>query len=103
MHHPYKDKEAISEGKTKRANTVKFDGAKQEVNTMKSHDEPIPKKKKGKNHKKKPKSDQANADPSEDDFICGIDRLNLVKPEHDSENYSERLLAQRREAHMEDK
>ena len=33
---------------------------------------------------KKPKSDQENADQSEDYCIYGIDRLNLVKPAYDS-------------------
>ena len=42
---------------------------------MKSYDEPIPKKKKGENQKKKPKSDQANAYPSEDGHIYGIGRV----------------------------
>ena len=29
------------------------------------------------------KSDQANADPSDDELIYGIDRLNLGEPAHD--------------------
>ena len=37
----------------------------------------------------KPKSDQANADPSEDERNYGIDRLELGEPAHDSENKSE--------------
>ena len=43
----YKDKLACSGGK-KRAKTVKFEDATQEVNIMKSHDEPTPKKRKKK-------------------------------------------------------
>ena len=69
--------------------TPKFDVVMQEVNTMKSHDETIPKKKKGKNQKKKPKSDQANENQSEDERNYGIDLLNLGEPAHDSENNSE--------------
>ena len=52
---------------------------------------------------KNPKSDQANADPSEGERIYGIDGLNLGEPVHDSEIDSEWLLAQRRESQMEDK
>ena len=70
---------------------------------MKSYDEPIPKKKKGENQKKKPKSDQAYSDPSEYERIYGIDHLNLVKPVHDLENDSKWLLTQYREGHMVDK
>ena len=51
--HPYKDKQACSGG-NKRAKTVKFKDTIQEVNTMKSHDEPIPKKKKKKRRRKNP-------------------------------------------------
>ena len=77
----YMDKQARS-GANKCARNVKFDDTKQEVNTMKSYDGPIKKKKKGK-IKRKPKSDQANEYPSEDDQIYGIERLNLGKPAHD--------------------
>ena len=76
---------------------------------MVSHDKPTPRKKKGKNQKKKLKSDQSLADPSEDGCTYGIDRLNLGKPANDSEsdpkseNKSEWLLAHRREGHMENK
>ena len=47
MQHTYKDKQTRSNG-NKRAKTVNFEDATQEVNTMKSHDEPIPKNKKKK-------------------------------------------------------
>ena len=53
---------------------------------MKLHDEPIPIKKKGKRQNKKPKSDQADADPSEDGHNYGIDRLNLGEPAQESDN-----------------
>ena len=56
----------------------------QEVNTMVSHDAPIPRKKKQGNQKRKSKSDQANEDPSDDGRTYGIDLLNLGK----LENYS---------------
>ena len=56
---------------------------------MKSHDEPIPKHNKGKRQNKKPSSDQANADPSEDGRNYGIEPLNLGEPVQDSENDSE--------------
>ena len=39
----------------KRTNTVKFNGTTQEVNTMKSHDEPTAKKNKGKTRRKNPR------------------------------------------------
>ena len=45
---------------------------------------PSQKKKNGKKQKKNPKSDRANADPSEDEHIYGIDSLNLGKSAHDS-------------------
>ena len=85
---PFKDKSARSGG-NERANTIKFNDVTQQVNTMKSHNEPIPKQKKGEKQKKKPKSDQANADTSEDGHMYGIDRLNMGKPENESENESE--------------
>ena len=44
---------------------------------MKSHNEPTPRKKKVKSHNKKPKSDQANAYPSEDGHDYGLERLNM--------------------------
>ena len=88
MHNPYKEKEARSRGNNKRTKTVKFDGATKGMNTMKSHDGSIPKNRKGKNQKKKPNSDQANLDPSEDERIYGIDRLKLGEPAHDLENDS---------------
>ena len=85
MYHTYKDKQSRS-GNKKRTKTVTFEDATQEVNTMKSHDEPIPKKNKVQNQKKKSNSYQANSDPSEDGRIYVIDRLNLNKPAHDLEN-----------------
>ena len=69
---------------------------------MKSYDEPIPKKKKGENQKKKPKSDQAYSDPSEYERIYGIDHLNLGEPAHNLENEYELILVQRREVQMVD-
>ena len=68
---PFKYKEACSGG-NKCANIAKINKATQEVNRMKYHDEPIPKKKKVRNQKKNPKSDQANAEQSEDGRIYGI-------------------------------
>ena len=64
---------------------------------MKSHDEPIPRKKKGRGHNKKLNSDQAYADTSEDGRNCGLERLNLGEPAQDSENESECLLAKSKE------
>ena len=63
---------------------------------MVSHDEPIPRLKKGKYQTEKPKNDQDNSAPLEDGRTYGIDCLNLVKPAHDSKNDSEKLLAQPR-------
>ena len=37
-----------------------------------------------KNQRGKHKSDQSNADPSEDEHIYRIDRLNFDEPAHDS-------------------
>ena len=62
-----------------------------------------PKKEEGKNQGEKPKSDQANADPSEDERIYGIDRMNLGEPAHDLEIDSKLILAQLMEVHMTDK
>ena len=45
---------------------------------MKFYDDPIPKKRKRKRDNKKPKSDQANTDPSEDERNYGLERLNLI-------------------------
>ena len=56
---------------------------------MKSQDEPIPRKKKGKRNNKKPKNEQANADPSGDRHNYELERLNLGEPSHDLENDSE--------------
>ena len=53
---------------------------------MKYRNEPIPRKKKGKRHNKKSKSDQFNVDPSDDGINYGLDRMNLGKTEQDSEN-----------------
>ena len=55
---------------------------------MESNDEPIPKNKNEKKQKKKPNSDQANADTSKDGHIYGIGHPNMGKPTHDSENNS---------------
>ena len=63
--HTYKDKQARSGG-NKRGKTFKFEGASEEGGVMKSHYDPILQKKTIKRENKKPKSDQANADPSED-------------------------------------
>ena len=49
----YKDKQARYGG-NKRGKTVKFESTVEEVNIMKSHDEPIPRKKKGRSHNKNP-------------------------------------------------
>ena len=46
---PHKDKEARSRGKNKRGKFIEFDGEMQEVNSMASHSDPIPSKKKVKN------------------------------------------------------
>ena len=54
MQHIYKDKQYLS-GSKKRAKTIKSKDVMQEVNTIKSHDEPIPKNQKGKNQKKNPR------------------------------------------------
>ena len=62
---PFKYKQARS-SRTKRGRTVNIESASGEANIMKNHDEPIPRNKKGKGKNKKTKSDQANADPSED-------------------------------------
>ena len=48
MQNPHKEKEAHPRGNNSRDKTVKFNGATQEVNTMKSHYESIPNNKKGK-------------------------------------------------------
>ena len=56
---------------------------------MESHDEPIPRNEKGKRQNNKSKSDQANADPSEDGRNYVLGRLNLVEPAQDSESDSE--------------
>ena len=50
---------------------------------MKSHDEPIPKRR-GKKAEEKPKRDQDNAYLSEYGRIYGIDHLNLGEPAQDS-------------------
>ena len=49
--HTYKDKQACSGG-NRRGKTVKFESAAEEVNIMKLHDEPIPRKKKVKRQNK---------------------------------------------------
>ena len=51
---------------------------------MKSHDELIPRNKKGKRQNMKSKSDQSNADTSEDGFNCGLYHINLGEPEQES-------------------
>ena len=61
---PYNEKESRSGGNKNNGNTVKCDGETQEVNTMVSYDEPIPRKKKGYMQKKKPESDQADVSSS---------------------------------------
>ena len=45
---PHKYKEALSGGKPKHTKSVELKSENQEVNTMESHDEPIPKKIRGK-------------------------------------------------------
>ena len=67
---------------------------------MESNDEPIPKNKNEKKQKKKPNSDQANADTSKDGHIYGIGHPNMGKPTHDSENNSTWILTQSREGQM---
>ena len=52
MDHTYKYKKDCS-GDNKRAKTIKFYYTTQKVNIMKSHDEPTPKNKKGKNPEEK--------------------------------------------------
>ena len=52
---------------------------------MKSHDEPIPKRR-GKKAEEKPKRDQDNAYLSEYGRIYGIERLNVEKVAHCLEN-----------------
>ena len=47
---------------------------------MKSHDEPIPRNKRGGSQKKKPKSGQADADLSEYGRNYVLDCLNLGEP-----------------------
>ena len=59
---PFKNKQARSSG-NKRSKIVNFESASEEANIIKSHDEPIPRKKKVKVKNKKTKIDQANADP----------------------------------------
>ena len=83
MRNPSQEVHNLKEGGGK---TVKFESAVEEVNIMKSHDEPIPRKKRGKKQNKKPKSDQANANPSEDGRNYGLGRLNMEEPAQDSEN-----------------
>ena len=61
---------------------------------MKSHDEPIPRNKNRKRDNKKPKSVQADADPSEDGRNYGLDRMNLGETAQESESNSKLLLAQ---------
>ena len=56
---------------------------------MKSHDEPIPRKKNRKRDNKKPKSDQANVDPSEDGRNDGLEPLNLGETAQELESDSE--------------
>ena len=75
-HRPFKDKQARSGG-NKPVKTVKFESTSEEANVMKYHDEPIHKKKKVKRQSKKPKSDQSDADPSEDGRNNGLDSINL--------------------------
>ena len=72
----YKEKQACS-GSNECGKTVKFEGASEEPNVIKSHDEPTPRKKTRNRDNKKPKIDQANADPSEDEHNYELDRLNL--------------------------
>ena len=80
MQRPFKDKQAHYGG-NKREKKVKFESASEEANIIKSHDEPIPRNKKGKGKNKKTESDQADADPSEDGRNYGLDRMNLGKTE----------------------
>ena len=74
----FKDKQAPPSG-NKHGKTVKFENATEEANIIKSHDEPIQRKKKGKEQNNNSKSDQINADPSENESNYGLDRLNLGK------------------------
>ena len=89
MQKPHKEKETCSDSKKKRGKTVKFDDEMQEVNTMVSNDAPIPRKKKGKNKAKNPKSENDTAVSSEEGSTYVIDRLNLDEPAKDSESDSE--------------
>ena len=61
---PFKYEQARYGG-NKRGKPVKFESTVKEVNIMKSHDEPILRKKKGRSHNKKLNSDQAYAETSE--------------------------------------
>ena len=56
---------------------------------MKSYDEPITRNKKGKRYNKKPRSDQDDADPSEDGRNYGLELLNLREPAQDLDNECE--------------
>ena len=87
----FKDKQALSSG-NKHGKTVKFENATEEENIIKSHDAPMQIKKKGKGHNNKSKSNQINADPSEDERNYRLDRLNLVKTTQESGSNSKWLL-----------
>ena len=58
------------------------------MNTMVSHDDPIPRKKNREKQTKKSKSDQADAALSEDVHTYSIDHLNLGEPKNDSKSNS---------------
>ena len=85
---PHKEKEACSGGKTKRGKSVNFDKDIQEINNMKSHDDPIPKKMKENELIEKCKSESAKSEPSEIGSTYGIDHLNLVESTHNLDNSS---------------
>ena len=73
----------------KNAKKVKFEGASEEANVIKSHDEPTLRKKNRKGQNKKPNSYQSNADPSEDGRNYVLDCMNLGETVQESESDSE--------------
>ena len=74
---------------TKSAKTFKFKSQMQEVKVVVSHDEPTPRKKKGKTNTTNPKSEKDSALPAEGERNYGIEPLNIGEPTNDSEDDSE--------------
>ena len=85
---PHNEIEALSGGNKKRVKTVNFDGKKEEVNSMTSHDATTPRKTRKKNQAQNPNNDKDTAVPKEKELVYGIDRLDIggptVKLERDS-------------------